>query len=79
MGLTGTGLSEGKCGTEGKRGTFSVHAPRPVGVAGGFTMRFCELGREERELGRLGAAKGAESGIEGRRGWNGLSSSSTAE
>lgn len=73
MGLTGAGLSKGKCGT------FSVCAPRPAGVAGGFTMRFRELGREERELGRLGAAKGAGSGIEGRRGWNGLSSSSTAE
>lgn len=68
---------------EDEVGTFSATTPRPVGVTAPerLTDRFREPGRDERESGRSGG--GIEGGSmgdpDGRLGWNGRVSSSTAE
>ena len=50
--------------------TFSVSTPRPVGVIapGGFTIRARELGRDEREEGRLEGGPDGGSDAKGPEG-----------
>lgn len=53
-----------------KFATFSVSTPRPVGMTapGDFTIRVRELGREEREEGRLWGGPDGDSDEKGPEG-----------